>query len=89
MGWVQNQPEETAVNQFDAINAHLQLITLPEDRALAQRWFLRFLVANPRYSALQAAEIAVQVFSRWGMDVIRDSISEDWITRPLAATRRE
>lgn len=89
MGWVQNQPEETAVNQFDAINAHLQLITLPEDRALVQRWFLRFLVANPRYSALQAAEIAVQVLSRWGMDVIRDSISEDWITRPLPATRRE
>lgn len=77
------------MNLFDAINAHLQLITLPEDRALVQRWFLRFLVANPRYSALQAAEIAVQVSSRWGLDVIRDSICEDWVTRPLPATRRE
>ncbi|MDO5512793.1 hypothetical protein [Corynebacterium sp.] len=77
------------MNQFDAINAALQLISLPEDRALAQRWFLRFLVANPRFNALQTAEIALQVRCRWGMDVIRDSIDEDWITRPLPATRAE
>lgn len=77
------------MNQFDAISTHMQLITLPEDRALAQRWFLRFLAYNPRFTALQTAEIAVQVAQRWGLDVIRDSITEDWITRPLPATRRE
>ncbi|MDO5670598.1 MAG: hypothetical protein Q4G50_11425 [Corynebacterium sp.] len=77
------------MNQFDAINDHLHLITLPEDRALVQRWFLNFLTANRRFSVLQAAEIAVQVAQRWGMDVIRDCIQEDWIVRPLPATRRE
>ena len=77
------------MKRFDAVNAHLQLITLPEDRLLLQRWFLRFLVDNPRFNALQVAEIAAQVGTRWGTDVIRDSISEPWITRPLPATRGE
>lgn len=77
------------MNQFDAMNSHLQLIRLPEDRALVQRWFLRFLADNPRFTALQAAEIAAQVARRWGTDVIRDSYAEAWVTRPLPATRAE
>lgn len=77
------------MNQYDALNAQLRLIRLPEDRGLAQRWFVRFLAANPRFTALQAAEMASQVGSRWGVDIMRESADEDWITRPLPATRAE
>ena len=77
------------MNQYDAIDAQLRSIRLPEDRGLAQRWLIRFLAANPRFTVLQAAEIASQVGSRWGTEIMRESIGEDWITRPLPATRAE
>lgn len=77
------------MNLYEAIDAQLRSIALPEDRGLAQRWFLRFLAANSRFTALQAAEIASQVGSRWGTEIMRDSIDEAWIIRPLPATRAE
>lgn len=77
------------MNHYDAIDAQLRSIRLPEDRGLAQRWFLHFLADNPRFTAIQAAEIASQVGSRWGTDLMQESFGEDWITRPLPATRAE
>lgn len=77
------------MNLYEMINPHLNQFMLPEDRVFVRRWLLEFLVANPRLSVSAAAQAGCQLLTRWGTDVLRESIDESWPTRPLPATRSE
>lgn len=77
------------MNVYDVFHAQLNHFVLPGQRVLVKRWFVDFLVANPRLPAFAAAQAASQLLSRWGADVLTESLGETWTTRPLPATRSE